>query len=91
MKFFVVFLIFAQNIDCGYTLEDWKVWALFEGEFKRVAYGYCNMQNHGMPTGPPLKLVTFHLRIVIFKAVKWQYVASIGVFTHKKTSHLKIA
>ena len=23
MKFFDYFLIFAQNIDCGYTLESW--------------------------------------------------------------------
>ena len=73
LKIFVIFLIFAQNIDCGYTLEPPRRGG--SNEYPQSMFWSKNKKNRYTPAYPS----KFHYIKVGFRGVfiAWRYIPDV--------------
>ena len=60
LKIFDIFLIFAQNIDCGYTLEP--PWRCGSNEYPQFMFWCKNKKNRYTPAYPSFAIKKWGLR-----------------------------
>ena len=66
-KFFDIFLIFAQNIDCGYTLEPPRRGG--SNEYPQSMFWSKNKKNRYTPAYSSFRGYTFHGHVFMMKLV----------------------